>query len=106
MSDIQAGITAFDSMQYLESGEDFGRAAALVLFGRNANSVDTMSAQGYNSYLTLGGYSSALGMCDQGMQMMYSVAETFGEDFFGGFTKIFENEREVSSTMDAAFLLH
>jgi len=33
-SDITAGLADFDAGNYLQSGEDFGKAAALVFYGR------------------------------------------------------------------------
>lgn len=104
-SDIDGGIAAFNAGSFLESGEDFGKAAALVLFGRNANEIDTLSTEAYNSYVVLGGYATALGSCNGGLQAMYGVAETYGEDFWSGFSKIF-TDRKIASYSDAAFLLH
>jgi len=43
MADIQGGIAAFDSEDFLESGEDFGKAGALILFGRSVGEVSTVS---------------------------------------------------------------
>lgn len=99
-------MTAFDAQSYFESGEDFGKAGALILFGRSVRTVDTLSTNSYNSYSVLSGFASALGACDGMKQKMYSVASTFGDDFWAGFTKIFEHQSKPVSAADQAFFLH
>jgi hypothetical protein len=107
-SDIQGGIDAFNAGSYLESGEDFGKAAALVLFGRNANDIDTLSEDAYNAYLVLGAFASNLvgGASDSVLQDMYNAADIYGEDFFVGLTKAFTGKTTIASASDAAFFLH
>lgn len=91
----------------MESGEDFGKAAALVLFGRNGNDVATVSTDVYNAYLVLSAFASNLaGASDSVLQAMYNSASIYGEDFFVGLSKVYAGKTTIASAGDASFFLH
>jgi len=96
MSDIQGGIAAFDSENFLESGEDFGKAGALILFGRNVADV-SLPEDYQKSYLVLAGFANAYGASGKVEQKLYNSVSVYHEDFMGGLDKIFGNGRRAKN---------
>jgi len=63
--DIHAGVADFNAGNFLQSGEDFGAAAALLLFGRPGRKSDVMSTTSYDSYLVMSSFASVFKSCDK-----------------------------------------
>jgi len=104
-ADIDAGSTAFDAQQYFVSGEDYGKAGALLVFGRAVGDKVSLTDNEYNAAVMLTGYAATFGASDKIKSKIYGAASKYGDIVMEGLEKALSG-RNMTTSSDSAYLLH